>query len=438
MSLRQALDGVVDGPVLARDEVAGHYARFAGVPATSRASTEPVMRYRVSDSDIPVVLGFYGSEERVRSTLPGLPARAGQARELLARTIPPVHVPDERTHWSGVDLSALPVLRATPRDAGPYLTMGAVYARRGGATAFSVHRMLVLGRDRLAIWMLPSRALRAMHADALAAGERLAVSVNIGIPPAAMIASALSTALLPVDKLDVAGALAGAPVALAPSSDGATSVVADAEIALEGYIGAEESPEALDGMPDRSLPEFLGYDGSARDRVPVLTVTGVSTVPSPVYQAVIGPGREQSVILGVAGGVSLGLCLEDDLVVDAHFSPAGGGMLLLAVALRKASASDDDRLPSLAQALLRRHPFVKLIVFTDDDVDVSCAEDVLWAMTTRSNLGVDAITLPGPGPLGMDPSQRPSWRRGGGEGRTYVDATIPFGLDAARSFGGGT
>ncbi|TWP48435.1 UbiD family decarboxylase [Lentzea tibetensis] len=400
-------DLLVHSAPLPVDRIGADFAaRFAGVPATSSACAEPAVLYPVTGSDIPVLLGMYGCEERVRGWLPG------GAADLVERAVAPEHVVDPPCQQAKSQLSALPVLRTTPRDAGPYITMGVVHAHdpETGESALSVHRMLVLSADRLAIWMVPGRQLLAMHRRL----GRLPVSVNIGAPPAAMVASALSSAVLPdgVGKLDVAGALAGAPLTVADGISQPVRVLASAEIVLEGYL----SDEVADEGAGVSLPEFLGYDGDTRSGLPVLTVTAVTTRRDPVYQAVIGPGREQSVILGLAGALSVALC-GDPALADLHFPAAGGGMLTLFASVRP-----NSDLASAARRIFDRHRFVKLIVFTDTDVDIRCAEDVWWAVTTRANLGADCTTFDGYQPLAMDPSQAPGWRPGG-TGRTFIDAT---------------
>lgn len=436
------------------DRIATDFARrYAGIPANSLARTEPVVCYQPEGRAIPVLLGLYGSEERVRAWLPGLPhpVDRANAESLLAKSMPPVLVDApacrQRIH-ARVDLARLPALRATPRDAGPYLTTGVVRSGAPGAaeTSLSVHRMLVLGRNTLAIWMVPGRALRRRHEAALLTGRKLPVSVNIGAPPAAILASALTSSVLPAgtDKLHIAAAMAERPVSIANAMTQPVAVLAESEIVLEGYLDNAVADESLSGPPDVSLPEFLGYDGSAQPNLPVLTVTAVTTRRSPRFQAVIGPGREQSVILGLAGAVSVALTGNDPdwrMIRDLHYSPAGGGMLLLVVAVSKESSADDTRLSGIARRIFEWHSFVKLIVFTDTDVDITSAEDVLWALTTRANLNTDCATFAGFRPLPMDPSHRADWsdERGanGGAGRTYVDATVPYALRdrAVRSFG---
>ncbi|WKX69270.1 UbiD family decarboxylase [Streptomyces sp. XD-27] len=473
LSLRAALAELRAGPpgaVVEHDEpadrtrVADHFARaYAGVPARGVSRPEPAVLYTAVPGG-PVLLGLYGDEERLRRWLPGLPERAAPetAARLVAEAVRPNAAPvavsrppcqEHRTTGARVDLSGLPVPVLTPRDAGPYLTAALVRAEdpATGRTALSAHRMLVVGRDRLTVWMVPGRQVKALYEQAVREGRPLPVTVNIGVPPAAMVASALNTRFLPdgLDKLAVAGALAGRPLAVAPALTQPVSALAEAEIVLEGYLDGSVADEALPGAEPRgSLPEFLGFDGGARPGLPVLTVTAVTHRSDPVFQAVIGPGREQSAVLGAAGALSAALSLRPVLpraegvrVRRLHFAAAGGGMLLLAVAVRKESAAADGGLAVLARELLERHPFVKLVVFTDDDVDVGCAEDLLWALVTRSNLGADATAWPRLPPVPMDPSQTPDWAavRHGAErppGRVSVDATTPYALRSrtARSF----
>jgi gallate decarboxylase subunit C len=442
--------------LLSHKEVAADFAaRFAGVPATSFARNEKVALYRTTESELPVLLGLYGDSDRVRSWLPGLPATASRSTvtELVSSSCAPqvstTPACQQVVSNRQVDLGTLPVLRTTPRDAGPYLTMAMVYAQcpDSGQVALSVHRMLVLDETRLALWMVPGRRLRALYESVVRRNGRLPVTLNIGAPPAAMIASAVNASVLPSDvtKLDLAGGLAGAPITLASALSQPTSVLADSEIVLEGYLDASRADESLSGQLGACMPEFLGYDGHAQPELPVITVTAMTSQRSAMYQAVIGPGREQSVILGLAGALSVALSGDDQdwqLISDLHYSAAGGGMLLLVIAIRKRSTDHDGRLKHIARRVFDQHPFVKLVIFTDEDVDITSAEDVLWAVTTRSNLGADCTTFGGFRALGMDPSQGAEWAdaRGteAGGGRTFIDATVPHRLrgKVVRSFPG--
>lgn len=210
------------------DAVAADFAvRFGGVPATSHSRSEDVALYSgVDDSAHPVLLGLYGDERRVRDWLPGLPERANPvtARQLLGAARAPILVTDPpcaQTDATAGGLGALPVLCTTPRDAGPFLTAGLLCAHvpepdGPHEIAASVHRMLVLDDRRLTLWMVPGRQLRAVYEATVSRSERLPITINIGAPPAAMIASALSSRFLPpgTAKLAMAGAW---PVHRSPS-----------------------------------------------------------------------------------------------------------------------------------------------------------------------------------------------------------------------------
>jgi len=439
------------GGLACDDEIAAHYvAHHAGVPATSASRPEDVVVYESAGGGAPepVVIGLYGEEDRVRAWLPGYPAtmHPGSAAAMLAAVRAPRSA-RRRAEHRVVDLQALPILRITDRDAGSYVSMGLVQARTDAGSALSAHRMLVLGPDRLTLSMVPGRGLAALHEDALRRGMSLPVAVNIGAPPAAFVASTVNGRFLPprVSKLDLAGALAGVPLGLARARTQPTDVLATSEIVLEGELGAETADECLDGWVAGSMPEFLGNHGAGRSSLPVLTVTGISVRPGANYQTVVGPGREQSVLLGLGGAISVALAggadpRTWDRVRDLHFGPAGGGMVLLAVALSKTAANHDAVPSTLGASIVAQHPFIKLVVFVDDDVDPRCAEDLLWAVATRTNLGVDCMTLGGHAAVPMVPSDTPVWQAERGDsGRCVIDATVPFRAQSvgARAFGPG-
>ncbi|MCU0910197.1 MAG: UbiD family decarboxylase [Rhodobacteraceae bacterium] len=424
------------------DEAAADFAATcAGPPARGRRRDEPLAVYP-QVGRAALCFGAYGSEARVRGWLPGLPQRLAPGEVARLRPVDPVSAPAAALCDLGArGLENLPVPQVTARDAGRYLTMGFVLAEDGeGKVALSAHRMLMIGPDRLGLWMLPSRRLREMAAAAHARGAGLPVSVNIGVPPAVAVASATGSAHLPPrwSKLSLAGALAGAPVALSAGVTPGVRVLSHAEVVVEGEILAESAPEALPGRPlGGSMPEFLGYDGHGQEDLAVLRVTSVRTRPSAVFQAVVGPGREQSVILGLGGALTLALALgaEGAAIHDLRFSHAGGGMLLLFIALGRDRPADLAPLAARAVALC---PFAKTVVFVDSDVDLGCEEDVLWAMTTRAQLADDCHAIPGQRPMRMDPSQSPDFlaAKGTGSLKCYVDATVPPALwsEFRRSF----
>jgi UbiD family decarboxylase len=421
------------------DAIAMDYARrYSGPPARGNRNSEPLVRYVSGTGQLPVLLGCFGDETEVRHKLKlTAPFNTASVRRLIARAEAPVLIPHEQLppgnpHFQ--HLRQLPVLTHTPNDAGAYITSGFVYCHsESGTDSLSAHRLWLLDRQRLALSILPGRQLEQIHQQYLASGRPLPVSINIGIPPAAAIAASLSGGqrVPGQSKLELAAALAASPVRLCRMQTQAAVCLADSEIILEGTLGVERINE--NAAARYSMPEFTGYVGKAGSKLAVFTLSKMRVRQEGFYPALIGPGREQSVLLGLAGMLNALLGLPENLshcIADLRYAHSGGGMLLLYVALYS-GFNHHARLQELANALLAINPFTKLIVFVDEDINLQADEDVLWAMTTRCRLELDCHSLSGYPALRMDPVQATNHWRGTIDyppQRIWINATIPYGL----------
>ncbi|EMM2471053.1 UbiD family decarboxylase [Raoultella ornithinolytica] len=425
-------------PMLQNAIAADYARRYAGSPACGRASAEPIVRYVTKGGQLPVLIGCYGNEQRVRKKIRHLPQyfTTTTLRQLMARTVPPQlinrsEMPAENPHYK--HLNQLPVLTHTPNDAGAYITQGFIYAHdQHGHSSLSAHRLLLLDEKRLGVSILPGRQLATLHQHSLKQRTPLALSINIGIPPAAVIASSLSTTTLPtgLSKLAFAGALAGLPIRLAPCRTQDVSCLADSEIILEGSLGDELADESAAAR--YSMPEFAGYPGKASRGLAVFTLSHMRVRTAASYPALIGPGREQAVQLGLAGAFNALLGLPEALtqgIADLRYTHAGGGMLLLYIAMYP-GFNQLLHLQKIATNLITLNPFTKLVVFVDQDINLQSDEDVLWAITTRCRLEADCHPLANFSQLEMDPSQKKGrWRQFplSPAQKIWINATIPAG-----------
>ncbi len=422
-----------------QNAIAADYARrYAGPPACGRASAEPIVRYVTKGGQLPVLMGCFGHEQRVRKKIRHLPQYLTSAalRQLMAHTVAPELIgshdmPAENPHYT--HLSQLPVLTHTTDDAGAYITQGFIYAHdRRGHCSLSAHRLWLLDENRIGVSILPGRQLAVLHQQSLKQGAPLAISINIGIPPAAVIASSLGTATLPagLSKLAFAGALAGAAIRLAPCRTQDVNCLADSEIILEGSLGAELADESA--VARYSMPEFAGYSGKASSGLAVFTLSHVRIRTEASYPALIGPGREQSVQLGLAGAFNALLGLPGELtqgIADLRYTHAGGGMLLLYIAMYP-GFNHPSHLQKIASELITLNAFTKLVIFVDQDINLQADEDVLWAVTTRCRLEADCHPLANFPRLAMDPSQQEEgWRQmlPSPAQKIWINATIPDG-----------
>lgn len=432
-------------------EVADHYVRtFAAVPAVGRGADEPVVLYtNVIGVRMSILMGLFGARER-NYWLMGDGAPGGHCVDLIEKPVAPIKVESppcqENVIAGDLDiLSTIPVLKMTDEDTGHFITLGLVLARddRGGEPCISVHRLCVVGANELTIWMLPGRRLRALYERAVAAGRELPVSINIGGDPAAYLVASFASSFLGEGrgKLALAGAFRGAPVRLSDCVSVPCECLSDAEIVLEGYMTAERADEGRGS--GESMPEFLGYPGSAKTQLPKIKVTAIAHRNRAIYQTLVGPGKEQSELQAIPAELMILLTLRRKClveVVDAFCSPAGGGLLLAILQVRKRQAADDRLIPLLGREVLALIPFLKMVIVVDDDVNIRCAEDVLWAMVTRFQIDRDCTSLVGEAGFPMDPSQLGAYYcELDGKPRTakvVLDCTAPWSLRHAfrRSF----
>ena len=113
----------------------------------------------------------------------------------------------------------VPAPTNTPDDAGPYITLGMCYATHPdtGRSDVTIHRLCIQGKDELSIFFTPgARHIGAMAERAEELGQRLPISISIGVDPAIEIGSCFEPPTTPLgyDELSVAGALRGEAVKL--------------------------------------------------------------------------------------------------------------------------------------------------------------------------------------------------------------------------------
>ncbi|MEI8004544.1 MAG: UbiD family decarboxylase, partial [Methanothrix sp.] len=188
---------------------------------------------------------------------------------------------------SAPDLSKLPVLTHFKGDGGPYITSAVVVSQFEGKINACVHRLMVLGKDRLAARLVPGRHTHQFYQAALAKGEELPVAIAIGVDPLLLMAA--STRVPPEKEFSYAAALRGGPVELVRLENGVPSP--HAEIVLEGYITSERASEG-------PFVDITGTSDLVRQE-PVIRLTRMMTCEDPIYHGLLPAGGEHKMLMGV-------------------------------------------------------------------------------------------------------------------------------------------
>jgi UbiD family decarboxylase len=137
-----------------------------------------------------------------------------------------------------VELFELPVPQWHPSDGGPYLGTWHINVTSDPETGernVGVYRMQLLGPRTATVSTAPKSHLAIQMAKAERLGRPLEMAVAIGVPESVVMAA---SAAFPYgcDEYELAGALEGDSMRIAPCQTTALHVPADAEIVIEGTI----------------------------------------------------------------------------------------------------------------------------------------------------------------------------------------------------------
>jgi 2,5-furandicarboxylate decarboxylase 1 len=335
-----------------------------------------------------------------------------------AQGVPPVRASEvpaqEVVHRQPQDIAALlPLMTHHEKDAAPFLTCGMVLARDpdSGMRGMGVHRMMYKGKsgggNRFGI-LLANPPLSLYLANAEAQGKPLEVAVALGVDPAMFIASIVKTGPLGPDKMEIAGALAGAPVELARALTVDVDIPARAEVILEGRL--------LPGVREPEGPFGENTGAYFTNHSPVIEVSAVTHRKDFIFPALVPWTADVDTLLQLAGGAELLGRLQGLVrgVVDLELVP-GTSSFAAVIAVRNCPGHEVRRLIHLALNLDRR---LKVLTVVDDDVNLRDPREVAWAMSTRFQPDRDTVVVNGLEGYIIDPSSA-----GGSGSKIGFDAT---------------
>ena len=376
-----------------------------------------------TEGNIPVVGNLYGTERRVAATIglksaselrefgrqlavlksPVLPNNVGDAMGKLRdfrrlAHVNPIEVenPDCQEviiEREDVDLSMLPIQTCWPDDAGKLITFGLVVTKGPHKERHNIgiYRQQVIGRNRLIMRWLHHRggAIDFSEFNASRPGERFPVAVAIGADPATTLAAVTP---LPdtLSEFQFAGLLRGAKTRIARCLSHDLIVPATSEIILEGFI---EPDETVDEGP---FGDHTGYYNSV-EKFPVFTVERITHRAEPVYQATYmgkPPDDEPSILSACLNEMFIPLLQEQfPEIVDFYLPPEACSYRVAVVSIKKAYKGHAQRIMFGIWSYLRQFTYTKMVIVTDDDIDVRSWKQVIWAMTTRMDPARDTTIV---------------------------------------------
>jgi UbiD family decarboxylase len=290
------------------------------------------------------------------------------------------------------DLSRLPVLTHFRGDGGPYITSAVVVSQFEGKVNACVHRLMVLGKDRLAARLVPGRHTHQFYQAAQAKGEELPVAIAIGVDPLLLIAA--STRVPPEKEFSYAAALRGSPVEVVRLENGVPAP--HAEIVLEGYITGERAAEG-------PFVDITGTSDLVRQE-PVIRLTRMMTREEPVYHGLLPAGGEHRMLMGVPyepliyRAVSRVARIRNVILTD-------GGCNYFHAVLQIEKETEDDAKRAI-EAAFQAHGSLKHVLVVDCDIDIYNPHDLEFAIATRMRGDEDLVIHPNVRGSTLDPRSR--------------------------------
>ncbi|MGE5170858.1 MAG: 4-hydroxy-3-polyprenylbenzoate decarboxylase [Rudaea sp.] len=303
--------------------------------------------------------------------------------------------------WEGadVDLARLPIQTCWPGDAGPLITWGLTVTRgpRKKRQNLGIYRQQVIARNKVIMRWLSTRggALDFRDHAQASPGTPFPVAVALGADPATIL-GAVTPVPDTMSEYQFAGLLRGARTEIVSCLTHDLQVPASAEIVLEGFIAPDANdPSGYETALEGPFGDHTGYYNET-ERFPVLTLDRITLRRDPIYHSTYtGKPPDEPAMLGVALNevfVPL-LTRQFPEISDFYLPPEGCSYRLAVVAMRKQYPGHAKRVMFGIWSFLRQFMYTKMIVVTDDDVDIRDWKEVIWALTTRVDAARDALIV---------------------------------------------
>ncbi|MFZ3579001.1 UbiD family decarboxylase [Virgibacillus sp. DJP39] len=382
---------------------------------------QPFLFDNVKGYSVPMAAGLGGSRKLMADSI-GIDETEliPKIIDSIINPIPTNRVPTGPVHENVVtgpfDLDDFfPIPTFHTEDCAPYFVSGVLVVNdlEGKKRYTSIRRMKFIGENRTNI-VITSPELRRQYAYFEERGEPMEVAIMLGVVPAIVLASQVSTHLHHADKFDIAGALLGQPLDVVRCKTVDIDVLAEAEFVMEGKILPHERDQ------EGSFGELGGYYGGNGPQ-PIVEMSAITYRNNPISQTIFPSSSEERLPMCLIREVTLFSTVRQvvENVKAVHITLAAAARLHAVIQIEKKSEGDAKQ---AAMAAFASDKDLKHVVVVDDDVDIFNPEDVEWAIATRCQADLDVFIVPGAkgSPLESSHNLR------GVSAKMGIDATYPL------------
>ena len=368
-----------------------------------RANHYPALLFKnVEGSDMPVLSNLFATRRRLALALNcdenslNEVYRKGEGNLTKPVLIPKGPVQEMIINKEEINLYDFPLLTHNEKDAGPYITMGAMVIKDPdtGIRNIGIYRNMLHGKNKLGIHMAEVSHINYIYEKYCQRGKRMPVAITLGHHPAFYL-GILSFVPLGVDEYEVVGGITGQPLELVKCQTVDLEVPAEAEIVLEGYIQpGEERLEAPFG-------DYTTLYGKAI-LGPVVTVETIMRRKDAIYLDCFSGHRDLMLLGGTPRLSTIYKTIQAtcSTVIDVFMPISGCCRMICYVKIKK---RHEGEAKNVIAAVIAADPFVKYVVVVDEDVNIFDEEAVIRAIATRLIPKENVFVIPNAKGSPLDP-----------------------------------
>ncbi len=315
-----------------------------------------------------------------------------------------------------VDLEELPIIKYYPEDGGRYITAGIIIAKdvdsevKPSSFNASIHRMMLLGRNKLVARLVEPRHTYLLWKNALEKGKDLPVAIVIGAHPLFLFASATR---LPFGKeFEFASALMKG-LKLYRIED---FLVPSSEIVLLGRITDKLTKEG-------PFVDITGTYDKVREQ-PIIEIDRMFLAENFIYYSITPASYEHMVLMGIPYEPIIFKAVSNVCKVKNVVMTIGSRCYFHAIVQIEKITEGDGK--NAIIAALSANPSLKGVIVVDDDIDIYSYEDVEYAIATRFQADRDFILIEGARGSSLDPSADETTAKWGIDATKYLDRKRDF------------
>jgi 2,5-furandicarboxylate decarboxylase 1 len=314
-----------------------------------------------------------------------------------------------------VDLTKLPIVTHNEKDAGPYITAGAMVLKDPETKKRNIgmYRHMLHGPKQLGVHFSETSHSNLIYEKHIKRGKPMEAAITLGMHPVFYL-GVLSFVPYGVDEYTIVGGLMEEPLRLVKCETVDLEVPSMAEIVIEGIIDPQKRKE------EGPYGEFTTLYGKQLMN-PVVDVTAITMRKNPIYLDIFSGHFDQQLLGGTPrlSSIYKAVQVACPTVKDVFMPTSGCCRLTCYISIEK---RHEGEAKNAVCAAFAADPFIKYVVVVDSDIDIFSDSSIWRAIATRVNVDEDVFYIKDAKGHPLDPTAK----RGFLVGKVGIDATKPI------------